>query len=535
MEKFFNMTNINIKQLSKELLIFIAFLLLTLTLRFKSFNYSILDWDESLYFMWAKDLFHGVLPYETIMENKPIGISLVYAMGFIIFGFKSMLSIKLLALFFVSASAYTLYKIGLILNPNNSYSGALAGIFYCIFSCYNLGVSENTEIFFTFFVVYAFYLLFKNLQDLSNLNFTKYSYFFLIGLSLGIAFLIKYVVLFDTISVAIIVAISIFLKPSIDISKKINTLSKLLFFILLGLILPQIFVLLTYCIKGKLHFLINSFLFTIKYGSSIPWNLKNMLISLLHNINNYKLLVYALFLFIFIKKLQSNIKINLFYILIWFLIILFELLFFLTHCWPHYYIQLLPPLCLLSSFLIVNCFTIITNKKIIIFLFIAIVFGLILSYQQAIDYINSYLSWRDKSKLEFEVTNGKITPLYKDPKYYAAEYINKNIGTGKYIFVLSEDYILYDMTNSKHTSKYAMPAQIMETPFDKIFDKKLEIEKIMKDKPIYIILPGKKSEYFYTMFHSNKLVFNLISKYISKDYTYDKEFGSNILYRRSAK
>lgn len=528
------MIKIRNKKILNEILIFIAFLLLTLFLRLKCFNYRMLDWDESLYFIWAKGLFNGILPYSEAMDNKPIGIGLIYAASFLIFGSKTMFSVKMLALFFVSGSTYFLYKIGRILHPENALTGILAGVFYCIYSCFNFGVSENTEIFFIFFVILAFYLLFKNIQNLSKLNLKYYTVFFFLALCLGLAFLIKYVVIFDVISLLIILTISILLQPSIGGRKKIRIILKLFSIILLGLTLPLLFVMLVYFFKNQMYLLKDANIFTVKYASSIGLSLNTMHKALTLHLRYYNFLLYSLFFLVFIKHLDTKFRINIFYLLIWFLIILLELLFMLTHCWDHYYIQILPPLCLLSSYLLISNFETVKNKKIKVVLSLVLVCSVLISYKQAVEYINLYLSLKEKSNLEFKIINNKIIPFYNDSRTLVAEYINKNIGTGKYIFILSEDYILYDMTNSKHTSRYIMPAQLMEKPFNKIFNQRTEIEKIMKDKPEYIILPKNLNDcdYCYEMLISNKPVYELVLKYISQDYAYDKEFGGNVLYKR---
>lgn len=532
MKKFGDMSKNSLIKISKEIFIFILFFMLTLILRLKSFNYRIIDWDESLYFMWAKDLFHGTLPYVSIMEDKPIGISFIYALSFIIFGSKSMFSVKMLALFFVSASSYFLYKTGKILNTDNysELTGLLAGIFYCIFSCYNHGITENTEVFFILFTMIAFYLLFKNIQelDLSNIN---YKAFFCIGLILGLGFLIKYVVLFDLISVLIILTICTLLK--IVEYNKTKTLIKLFLFIFLGFALPQIGIIFIYIITGKLNYFINDTLFIFKHASSIPFNLDVLLNNLFISLNNYKFLYCFLLLCVFIKKFNRKQKLNILYLFLWFFVILFEVLFLLLHYCDHYCIQLLPPLCLLSSYLITSVIKLIKDQKFIVSIKIIIICGLLFFYKQTFDYVDTFLAWYGKSEFKFKNINGKIIPFYNDNQYHTAEYIKNKIGQGKYIFVMSVDYILYDMTNSKHTTKYVMVNLLINKSLNKIINQKQEIIKILDNKPEYIIMQSKNTKYqdFIEMLDSNIPVKNLIDYYIVKHYTFDKKIGDNILYR----
>lgn len=517
------------------LCILIFFAVLTLVVRFQSFSIRIIDWDESLYYLWAKDLFLGYLPYVNIIENKPVGIGFVYAGAMLAFG-KSMFSVRILAWLSVTCSSYLLYRIGNILHPCSRFIGILAGIFYSVYSYFNLGISANTEIFFIFFTLLAFYLFFNSKNFLSEPNPKIYKTFFWIGLFFGLAFLIKYVVVFDIISLFIITLSCIYINTKENIKIEPAHIVKLFSCLMLGLILPQFFIVILYAIKGQLHTFIYTNIFTLKYASSIPFSFKNMLENLIVNLSFYKILLISLFLFIFFEDFSRETKFNLLCILIWNLVVLLELLFCLTHCWNHYYIQELPPLCLLSSILIVESFkllkiTIRVKYILFSFLLISLFYS---SYCGILNPPNPICSLNNKGT--FRLINNKIEPFYNDREYVVADYINKKIGTGKYIFILSEDYVIYNMTKSKHTSRYVMPYMIMDSSLNSIIDKEKEIKKIMAQHPAYVILPNNKgsiwSKGIYSMFSSNTLVYKLMCKYLQRDYIFETKFGDDLLYRR---
>ncbi len=71
---------------------------------------SVLDWDESLYFLMAQQWRLGHLPYTTIWDNKPIGIYAIFAAFQAVFG-DGIFAIRIATVAFVSLLAFTVFKI----------------------------------------------------------------------------------------------------------------------------------------------------------------------------------------------------------------------------------------------------------------------------------------------------------------------------------------------------------------------------------------------------------------------------------------
>lgn len=522
----------NSHSLAKKLIepgIFILFAVITLIVRSQSFHMRIIDWDETLYYLWAKDMLHGYLPYVNIMEDKPIGISFVYLTAFLAFG-KSMFSIRILAWLSITCSAYFLYKIGKIIGSGSYLSGILAGLLYSFYSYFNMGIAANTEIFFAFFTIFAFYLLFNNLKTFHDPNPKTYKTFFLIGLSLGIGFLIKYVVAFDIISMLIIIFVLTYFSGGNKANIKPSNVGKLFLILIAGLVLPQIFILLLYTIKGQLHTYIDANLFILKYTPLIAFSLKEMLYSIAKNLSPYKIFFYSFLLLIFFKRFSKETRINITCLIIWTLIILFELLFCLTRYWDHYTIQLLPPFCLLSALLTSESLKLIDdmgNKcKYIWLSSILIIVG-------SMTYITNKNPSINNDKIK--IINHKIEPFYNDRQSVLANYISKKIGTGKYIFILSEDYIIYDMTQSKYPTRFIMPYMIIDPSFNSIINQKEEIKKILVKNPEYIIIPDKKTPSgaieLYKLIISNHPVYSLLKEHLQKDYVLETRFSRNDIFR----
>jgi 4-amino-4-deoxy-L-arabinose transferase-like glycosyltransferase len=151
--------------------------------RLPSISRSVLDWDESLYFLMAQQWRLGHLPYTTIWDNKPIGIYGIFAVFQAVFGDR-VGAIRIATILFVSLLAFTVYKITQSITTNHS-AALLAGGALVLCSLGNDGLSANTELFMASFTALAV------LAALTT------GWGFLVGLCLGAAFMVKYVAMFE--------------------------------------------------------------------------------------------------------------------------------------------------------------------------------------------------------------------------------------------------------------------------------------------------------------------------------------------------
>ena len=190
-------------------LVFTLFLLIVFFLRLPSFFKSAFGPDESLYLLMARSLTEGHPPYTVFFDHKPTGIYILFALALLIFG-KSVIAIRILACIFVAITCYLLYRLGNIISKNDKKVGLLAGILYAILSLSNGGLSSNTEIFYTTFVVLAFYLLWDVIANSGQRISQNSLRLFLIGLAMGIGFQIKQVVMFDFIAILMIVGLHMY-------------------------------------------------------------------------------------------------------------------------------------------------------------------------------------------------------------------------------------------------------------------------------------------------------------------------------------
>ncbi|MDE8344662.1 MAG: glycosyltransferase family 39 protein, partial [Acidocella sp.] len=143
---------------------------------------SVIDWDESLYYLMAAAWRAGHLPYTTIWDNKPIGIYAIFAVFQTVI--PGIAAIRVAMMVFVAMLAFTVFKITETLTADR-LAAAAAAIVLIIVSLSNDGLSSNTELFMASFTALA---MFTALTTRA---------WFLTGLFLGLAFMTKYVMVFE--------------------------------------------------------------------------------------------------------------------------------------------------------------------------------------------------------------------------------------------------------------------------------------------------------------------------------------------------
>lgn len=165
---------------------------LALLMRFLSFFPSVINHDESTYIIIAQSILEGKIYLHDIIDTKPVGIFLLFAIFQTVLG-KSILAIRVMTTVWIAFTALGIYKVHEVLGGKGQApfaSGLMYVVITSIFTYY--GISPNTETFFNLFTITALWLLLRPQQALLP--------FFLAGLCLGAGFLIKYVVLFDSLA-----------------------------------------------------------------------------------------------------------------------------------------------------------------------------------------------------------------------------------------------------------------------------------------------------------------------------------------------
>ena len=164
--------------------------------RVPAFFRTVMDWDESLYFLVAAQWRAGQLPYTTIWDNKPVGIYAILAVFQALFG-ERVFAMRIASAVVGGLTAYVVYRIGRQLNGVGRRGPALlAGGAYLICSLSNDGMAANTEPFMAGFTALA-------VLAAAGPGW-PWRRGVLAGVLVGAAFMVKYVAVFEAPAVLLL-------------------------------------------------------------------------------------------------------------------------------------------------------------------------------------------------------------------------------------------------------------------------------------------------------------------------------------------
>ncbi len=436
--------------------VFWTLLIASLLFRALSFNYSVIDHDESTYLLIASELNKGAKLYTDVIDTKPPGIFIAFSMVEKVIG-KSVFGIRIFGSLIISLSAFFLFLISRQFNVNKSLA-FLAGLSYIIaFSFYRTGLAVNTEMFFSLFALVGLLVLLKA----ENKNIP--SLWLLGGLLIGIGFIFKYVVL------ASFGAFSLFFLVEKSVFK--NFLRKLLKFTLglVGVLLPFIVIHLYFKVNGKFDdFYEIIYNVTSRYSSE--FSIANSL-KFFFNFHLLYLPLVILFYFgVFSKSINSNVRkiAALWFILAWVMVILPGKPF------KHYYLQLLPPMSLIvplafSRLLSMKSVATDTKNKVAYL-------SLILTF--VIGVINQSYFWTQPDRVK-EIS-ARLASTISDGDFIITD---KQLQLTQYLLDLSPP------------SKYVHPTLIFDHSQAFAIDTEAEMNKMLDKNPKYIIYQKSKSYY----------------------------------------
>ena len=125
--------------------------LAVMIIRWASFLPSVIDWDESLYVLQAREWLRGNWPFSGVWDMHPLGAPAAIAAAFLILG-ESLETVRLLGVFCVTATGYALIALTRVVGAPRSL-GYAAAVLYASHTLLMGGLSSNTEILFAPLVV----------------------------------------------------------------------------------------------------------------------------------------------------------------------------------------------------------------------------------------------------------------------------------------------------------------------------------------------------------------------------------------------
>ena len=423
------------------------YLAVTVFVRWLTFFKTSIDHDESTYLIIADQWLGGHLPFVDFMDVKPIGIYILFAGALKLFG-SSILAVRLAACLAIAGTALLVRQILRNLKQAEVVS-AIGGLIYilCI-SLHQWTWASNTELFFNFFTAAA-------LAQFTSKD--QRSGFFLAGFLLGLAFIIKYHVIFDFAAFGC----------AFLLSSRSATIVKIkgIFFSCLGCMLPFIVWIAIYFLMG--------------YGDELKEVIINIpsrystSLSLLKRLSFFGefYLVYlpvsALFFYTVYRRSRTPGRnfvrwlVILWPTFVWLAILLTGKPYF------HYYIQQILPLCIIAS-LGLGAFLEYLERhqrlsKVVLALFVALFLAPPLLQYQALH-------------------------TRQDVGLAASDYLNAHLQPGEDIFA-AESHIVYFLCNRAPLTKYVHSSILSKPDLIEAFglDRAHELGQIFSQEPRYCL------------------------------------------------
>lgn len=402
----------------------ILFFILRLPSLFEPYWYG----DEGIYLTLGQGIRHGFLLYQQIHDNKPPTLYYLAALAQNVFTFR-----LILALFMIPTIYFFSRLAKKFLSPRLAY---FATFFFLILSSIPLieGTIANAEVFMLLPTILAV-LIFLNSDSKKSLFFS--------GLLLGLAFTIKVPVAAEFAFLAL--WLLIFSKEKI---KKVIIFS-------LAFILPVFLYALYFYFKGAIvPFLSAALLQNFAYLSSWATGTQQASVSSGGLIWRALFLLIALFVF-YLSYQQKYINKNSLFILSWFAAALFGALLS-GRPYPHYLIEVLPPLSLLL-------FSLSQGKKISLVTLCIFIYSLIhfqFYYYPVFSYYKNFYAYAFNKKTLSEY-QAYFSPDMNDI-YSLAEKIKSLTSDSDKIFVWGDQSFIYPLANRLPSTKYLVAYHVVD-------------------------------------------------------------------------
>jgi 4-amino-4-deoxy-L-arabinose transferase-like glycosyltransferase len=476
--------------------LFIAFFILLALIPPLYYIHSFLSPDESGFMFIGDSINHGSIPYKDLIDIKPPGIFYLNALIFAVFG-KSFYASRIVLYIVNALSALIIYFLGKDLW--DEHIGQLSSILFLI-GVYNPlieGYFVLTEQYMVFFGLFGILVFFK---------FHDWRYLVPVGFFFGIATLFKQPgILFFVL--ILIYYFSGLLNKENRSKVFIYKLIKSSLLISIGFLIPIFITAVFFYREGVLYdFAYWSFLYFIsgKYGTvfditSLFQPINSLVIIWIPALISVAIIIYNLLM----KKVQYN---NL--MAVWWLLLFGYTL--ATRQYGHYFIQILPPACILASATLTkvpnfkNMKEFFSKKgaaKILIFIFVILL-------------ISHTILW----SIFYDQLVGSDRNLVLENQIETSNFIISHTEPNQRIFSVPFDPSVYLLSDRYPPIKY-LDLGIQRTPGNEQDD---IISQLNKNNVPYIIVNTKFKDWL-TQNHY---------EFIIKNYVNEKTIGIYDIYKR---
>lgn len=472
---------------------FFLFLIIALNIfiRLPYTNIPLFHVDEAIYALVAKDFLGGNVLYKGVWDHKPPGIYFIYALIFKLFSSTTMYYMRLFTIFWTSLITYFIFKLA-----NYLYTakvGLLSALFFVIFSTTYLPrevIAANSEIFMILPYILCIYYFIKGEE------FFKPFFLIASGIFCGAAILIKQPGIF---SVGVVFFYTLLIPKILNNKFSFKDMLRKNLYFTTGIIIVSTPIVLYFFFHNAFwEFIREALLFSLTYVKYMQHNplrafLDSVDIYIFPNILFWCLSISSLIFILFnlfnknIEKEDSllNKKNRNILIILW-TIFSFAGVSIGKKFEPHYFIQIIPVLSILSGYGL----SMLINKKyfhkilqsyskIIIVSFL--VLGTVIPFQRY------HGSFGFLKRYYYFLTN-KYIILSREEQ--AANFIKQNTKPKEKIFVWGNSPQVYFLANRDPASRIVFNNVIVHNYFPKHIEEIFLygiVKDLIKNKPILFV------------------------------------------------
>jgi 4-amino-4-deoxy-L-arabinose transferase-like glycosyltransferase len=503
-------------------LVLLGFGALVFALRFLTFSRSVYDWDESLFLLMGRAILRGEVPYTTVWEHSPPGLPALFALGQAIFGY-SVMSIRVLTFAAVTGEGFLLYKLGNRIGQAGA--GLIAGLLYVLFSMNNGGLAAHRELFFAPLVTGAIFLVLTRPGFSSGSLRANSPALLLAGVLLGLGFQLKYLYGVDVAAVFAVIFFRLILAREQPWRQTLVTVVKYWMALAVGPLVILLAVAAYFWLNG--HF--SDYLFAtleagINYAGAEQASWGAVLRRLINQVSTNLLPWLGLILLPFYLKWLPGVsrseRRNLVLLAVWLAFALFGALFS-RRLFSHYFLSVLPPLCLMSGAVIagvVSAESKLDRARRVLILALVLAGPLMtLGYERLSENAGVALRY---------VLRG--VPIPVDTPTTVAGYLRERVDASDTIYVIDYEPILYYLVDARMPTRFVFPPFLTASSNSHVdgIDQMGELASIMATRPRYLIRQLPPSPEL-----TNAAYAAAVEKHLELDYVLEQAVSGTDAYR----
>lgn len=507
----------------KSSLLFLVFVLAAVTIRIDSFLHASLDWDEAVYLLMARSLRAGHAPYVEIFDHKPPGIYALFAVVQSVFG-TSLLAVRACACLAVATTSYQLFRLS-ALRDIGLLGGVTAAALYMTCSLENGGSAANTEIFFAPLISYAFCAVLRWLADPEGAALSGWRTF-TIGLACGCALQIKYVVVFDVLLVLSLLVYGVRkYGPSSPLAQRLWKLAPAA----LGIVLPWVVVVAYFAASGHVaEYLYANFGANAIHARDTHFSFSHVAGALQQQVVMQPILWSGAAL-VAVALGKGRIR-GTFHTVAW-LAGAWLLTSALGSQMPrrlylHYFLQVLPALCLLTGVLIAwlarNLGDARERRLERWSLALLLLSGTLIGTTVPHWHVATQSAWHRHVRNESH---------WGDPVAEVAAYARDHLSSQENLYVFDYEPILYLLLDRPVPSRYAFPPFLINPHFSRVagVDAHTEVERILATRPALVVMRTPRVAALSDQL--NRDLYREVQQHLAAMYSHEATVADSELYR----